>query len=295
MNKIPFGKAICYSGYREGQSPTTQIPSEDQIAEDLEILYADGYRYLRMYDPNPHAERVLSIIRKKNLPMQCMVGIDSQPEINNPDCPWDSQNFSEEELAAHAAHNDAELDKLIAMAQEYEKEIFAVSIGNENTPDWGAHTVSEARLIAHAKKLKSAVSQPITFCEGVVEWPNLKELASVVDFLSVHIYPYHYGTPIEDATAVSKKHLEDIQKLYPDKQILLTEIGWSGNDTDAENSLRANLPNQIRYITEVQQWIEEDQVIAFLFEAFDEPWKSTDPKRSECNFGLYNVNRQKKW
>lgn len=39
MKKVfKFGKAICYSGYRDGQSPTTVCPSREQIEEDLMIL-----------------------------------------------------------------------------------------------------------------------------------------------------------------------------------------------------------------------------------------------------------------
>ena len=34
MDRIfEFGKAICYSGYRDGQSPTTKCPTKEQIEE----------------------------------------------------------------------------------------------------------------------------------------------------------------------------------------------------------------------------------------------------------------------
>ena len=41
--KLPYKKAICYSGYREGQCPTGEMPSKEQISEDLHLLVADGY------------------------------------------------------------------------------------------------------------------------------------------------------------------------------------------------------------------------------------------------------------
>lgn len=44
--KLPYKKAICYSGYREGQCPTGEIPSKEQISEDLHLLVADGYGWL---------------------------------------------------------------------------------------------------------------------------------------------------------------------------------------------------------------------------------------------------------
>lgn len=36
--KLPYKKAICYSGYREGQCPTGEMPSKEQISEDLHLL-----------------------------------------------------------------------------------------------------------------------------------------------------------------------------------------------------------------------------------------------------------------
>ena len=67
---IEYGKAICYSGYREGQCPDGAMPSKSQIKEDMEILVADGYAYIRMYDPNEHARMVLETIRENKMPLQ---------------------------------------------------------------------------------------------------------------------------------------------------------------------------------------------------------------------------------
>ena len=125
MELLKYGKAICYSGYRKGQSPKGESPSKAQIAEDLEILVADGYRYIRMYDPNDHARQALEIIRERKLPLRCMVGIDSVPETNNLNCPFEDQNFTEEQLLAHRRRNDAELDGLIELANAYPEDPWA--------------------------------------------------------------------------------------------------------------------------------------------------------------------------
>ncbi len=293
MSVFEYGKAICYSGYRAGQSPTTAVPSVEEIAEDMRILAGDGYKYLRMYDPNLHARRVLETIREQKLPMKCIIGIDSEPEVSNPNCPWDKQNFSREELQAHIKRNDAELDRLIELVKEFDDEVIAVSVGNENTPSWGARIVPEERMISHAKKLKAALNKPITFCEGAFEWKNLAGLAEVVDFISIHSYPYHYGTELDQAVALNKQQLMETKALYPDKEVIFTEVGWS-SDSNAGNG-RACLSNAKAYITELTEWLEKDQVVAFLFEAFNEPWKGSSAKSSECNFGLYTVDRVKKW
>lgn len=295
MDILEYGKAICYSGYRQGQSPKTIAPAKEQIEEDLEILAKDGYRYIRMYDPNIHARRALEVIREKNLPIRCMIGIDSEPEENNPDCPFVKQNMTEEELRKNRERNDAEVEKLIELVREFDAEVAAVSVGNENTPVWGARMVRPKRLLAHAKRLKEALNKPVTFCEGVFEWPHLKELGDYLDFISVHSYPLHYKETIDVAVELNRKHYQDIKKLFPDKQVLFTEVGWTTKPNIAMVPGQACVENQKRYITELTEWLERDQIIGFIFEAFDEPWKGSNPEKSECNWGLYYLDRTKKW
>lgn len=309
---IPYGKAVCYSGYREGQSPKTNAPSVEEITEDLNILVKDGYQYIRMYDPNMHAQRVLHVIRSLHLPLKCILGIDSDPEENNPNCPFEEQHFSEEELTRNRNRNDEEIEKLIVLAKEYEDIIAVASVGNENTPYWTAHKVTEERLIRHVRRLRGEIVQPITFCEGYYEWENLKKLAAELDLISVHTYPYHYGTRIEDAVAQNRSQYEDIQKIYPEHQVIITELGWSTDSTNPgkhlaiirdkiteitfspEEPKRPSVENAKRYLAELEEWTEKEQVIAFYFEAFDELWKGKSRHSSECNFGIYDNDRKRK-
>lgn len=310
---IPFGKAICYSGYRAGQYPEGACPSKQQIREDLHILAGEGYRYIRMYDPNDHAERALQVICEDALPLQCVIGIDSFPEVNNPACPFSDRVYTDAELRQNIARNDGEIEKLIALVKKYGKCVAAVSVGNENTPMWTAHKVPEERLIRHAKRLKQELPQPVTFCEGYYEWPALKALADVLDIISVHTYPYHYGTPLEDAVALNRSQYQDIVKLYPEHQVIITELGWSSDSTEHHKHTaivgnrilelefapdapkRASLDHEQFYFEQVSRWVECEGVIAFYFEAFDELWKGSSVHSSECNFGLYNNDRKRKF
>ena len=52
-----WGRAICYSGYRENQSPLNETyPTYDEIKEDLRIIESEGFKYIRMYSPVIYAE-----------------------------------------------------------------------------------------------------------------------------------------------------------------------------------------------------------------------------------------------
>jgi len=294
MKTLEYGKAICYSGYREGQRPGGEIPTKEQIKEDLEIVVANGYSYIRMYEPNEHARRALEVIRENNMPLLCLVGVDNFTEVNNPNCPWDNRERSAEELAANAARNDGEVEKLIDLVKEFPDEIFAVSVGNENTPGWGARILTEERLIHHARRLKEALDKPITFCEGAGEWLKLGNLVKEMDFIGIHSYPLHCGVKIDDGLALNKKDFEEVSNAYPGKQVVFTELGWSTKARDDWKKDSASEENQIRYIREVEEWFEEEKIIGFIFEAFDEPWKGEDEASCERNWGLYYVDRTPK-
>ena len=74
MLTLPAGDAICYSGYRHGQSPASKVyPSVAEIREDLLIL-RKHWRLLRLYDCSRHAERVLEVIRSERLDFKVMLG-----------------------------------------------------------------------------------------------------------------------------------------------------------------------------------------------------------------------------
>ena len=81
-------EAVCYSGYRAGQSPAKRVyPSEAQVLADLQLL-AGRFRHLRMYDCSPHCQLVLELIRREKLPFKVMIGAYLEAESSNPKCPW---------------------------------------------------------------------------------------------------------------------------------------------------------------------------------------------------------------
>lgn len=73
QNKLPFAKAICYSGFRDGQQPGVSYPSYDEVKEDL-LLLQPHWKYLRMYDCDEHARTVLEVIRNEKMDFKLMMG-----------------------------------------------------------------------------------------------------------------------------------------------------------------------------------------------------------------------------
>ena len=294
--RLPTGDAICYSGYREGQSPATKTyPSVDQIREDLRIL-EKNWRLIRLYDCSVHAERVLEVIRADGLDISVMLGAYLGAEVNNFGCPWGGV-YSEQELEASIAENEAEIRRLVALARRYEDIVFSVAVGNEATVDWTDHCVPVPRMIELVRRVRSAVRQPVTFCENYVPWQQkLHELVAEVDFISLHTYPVWEYKHIHEAIHHTKDNYASVAGRYPDKPVVITEAGWATNSNGRgippEHSSQEL---QEIYYADLMAWTREAGVLTFVFEAFDEPWKgSPDPMEPEKHWGLFTVDRQPK-
>ena len=293
--EFEHGNAICYSGYREGQSPLEGIyPSYEQVREDLLIL-EKNWKYLRLYDCSPHADIVLKVIHDEGLPFKVMLGLDMAAETSNPHCPWGA-DFSDETLAANCERNHQEIERAIALANRYDS-VFSVSVGNEASVEWTDHMVPVERLVSHVGELKEAIKQPITFCENYVPWTyKLEPLVEVLDFISVHTYPAWEYRNIEDALEYTRENYHSVVDHYPGKPVVITEAGW----TTASNGRgiepwNASEELQAHYYEELLAWTTEEKVLTFVFEAFDEPWKgSPDPLEPEKHWGLFFVDRTPK-
>jgi exo-beta-1,3-glucanase (GH17 family) len=296
MLKLPTGNAICYSGYRQGQSPGDRIyPSVAEIREDLQIL-RKNWQLLRLYDCSTHAERVLEVIREDRLPLRVMLGAYLGAEMNNFGCPWGA-TYSEEQLEANVRANQAEIERLIVLAGRYADIVFSVAVGNEATVDWTDHFVPVSRMIEYVRRVKHAVAQPVTFCENYVPWQNkLVDLVPELDFISVHTYPVWEYKHIHEAIDYTKDNIESVARLHPGKPIVITEAGWAtcsnGRGMRAEH---ASQELQDLYYRDLMAWTREAGVLCFVFEAFDEPWKgSPDPMEPEKHWGLFTVERRPK-
>ena len=294
--RLPSGNAICYSGYRHGQSPIDGVyPTCEQIREDL-LLLARNWTLLRLYDCSPHAETVLDVIDREKLDFRVMLGVDMAAEMSNPHCPWGAE-FSDETLAVNRETNSRNVDKAIVLANQYPDSVFSVSVGNEASVDWTDHMVPVDRLVDYARRTKDAIRQPVTFCENYVPWTyKLEPLADELDFISIHTYPAWEYRTMEDALEYTKQNFDSVVKHYPGKPVVITEAGW----TTASNGRgiepwNASEESQLRYYRELLEWTTQENILTFFFEAFDEPWKgSPDPLEPEKHWGLFTVDRQPK-
>lgn len=292
--------AVCYSGFRAGQHPDrgdgSINPTDAEVLEDLQILLRDTpFRLIRLYDSQENSEAVLGMIDEHDLPMKVLLGAWLDAEVNNPDCPWITEPYSDEVLAANTASNAAEVARAIRLANEYPGIVSAVAIGNEALVSWNDHMVPVESVIEYVRTTKAAIDQPVTVADNYDWWARHGQgLAAELDFVSVHIYPVWEGRGVDEGLSYGVENMQRVRDALPGAQLVITEAGWA--TTASEFGDRASQTHQRRYVNELLEWAHAMNITTFVFEAFDESWKG-DPGNAagaEKHWGLYFEDRTPK-
>ncbi|MFN2395909.1 MAG: glycosyl hydrolase family 17 protein, partial [Bacteroidales bacterium] len=294
-------EAVCYSGFRSGQHPDRGAgavnPSYEEILEDLMILKEQTpFRLFRLYDCEENSQMVLEVIREHNLDFKVMQGIWLRAEVSaHETCEWLTEPIPQETLDENKILNAQEIAKGIELANEYNDIIVAVNVGNEILVEWNDHMVSLDSAIAYVQKVQQAIEQPVTVADNYKWWADHgSELADVVDFVSIHVYPIWEGKDIDEGMSYTIENVEEVMDSLPGKEIVIAEAGWA--TIASEFGPRANQEKQKQYIKDLMEWSVQNNITTFIFEAFDEDWKGdpNDPMGAEKHWGLYTVDREPK-
>lgn len=197
-------RAISYGGYRD-TSRAIQ-PTLGEIKQDMLLLHAAGIRVLRTYNTKlKHAHTLLEAIHniKQSDPsfeMYVMLGawIDCKGAWTD-----HRDHYAEDEEA-----NAAEIERAVAMANQYPDIVKIIAVGNEAMVKWAEIYYVQPGIILkwvnYLQKLKEEkkLSQDlwITSSDNFASWggggteyhvPDLELLFKAVDFVSLHTYPMH--------------------------------------------------------------------------------------------------------
>lgn len=294
-------RAVCYSGFRAGQHPDrgdgAKNPTYEQILEDLQILARDSnFQLIRIYDSGENSKSVLRAISENELGIKVMLGIWLKAELSNHEtCAWLNEPIPEETLNANKVWNQEEIERGIALANQYSQIIVAVNVGNEALVDWNDHKVATQDVIRYVKQVKQQIQQPVTVAENYKWWADHgQELAEVCDFVAVHTYPVWEGKDIDEAMPFTIENLNEVRHSLPDCRMVISEAGWA--TVSSEFGARAGQKKQQQYYQDLMSWSDDKNITTFFFEAFDEPWKGdpNNPLGAEKNWGLFTVERKAK-
>jgi exo-beta-1,3-glucanase (GH17 family) len=288
-----IGKAISYGCYRKGQAPGVKDPSEAEILEDLNIL-KEHWNLIRVYGADDAAERVLKVIHENQLPIRLMLGIWLENETKRPE---------------RKAENLEQINRGIALANQYPVEVIAINVGNESQVEWSWHHMEMDVLIQYIRMVRQNTKQPITTSDDYNFWnkPKSQTVSDEIDFIALHAYALWNGQLLDYAMTWTDSVFKDIKSRHPHQDIALTETGWATtyNPTKMgpgeQGSLikgKVGVAEQQQFITEFWVWAEANKVTTFLFEAFDEPWKGggeqSGPDEVEKHWGIFYEDRSPK-
>jgi exo-beta-1,3-glucanase (GH17 family) len=292
INDRWIGIGISYGSYRDGESPGKKsVSSEKDILQDMLLLTADNdisWNLIRMYAADAASEQVLKTIKKHNLPVKVMQGA------------WLSSTQTDEE-------NQQQISDVIRLANEYKDIVVTVNLGNEIFVDWSAHKLEKSdypKYLGWVKKVQTETEVPVTLADDYNFWnkPWSQEIAQALDYIVLHAYAMWNSQPLDNALPWTEKTFHEIQKLHPTKQIVLGESGWatSAITSNGDESLiigEASESAQKVFYDAYRQWLVDNHIVSYYFEAFDEKWKGGEDKPdgiAEKNWGVFRSDRTPK-
>ncbi len=197
-------QAISYSGYR-GISRDEQ-PTVEEIKEDMLILSAMGIKLLRTYDVTyehtPNLLKSITELKKENPEFEMFVMLGAWIDCKNAWTDLEPDHFTESEK------NAGEIDRAVALANQYPDIVKIIAVGNEAMIRWAAAYYVQPSVILkwvnHLQKMKLDGKLHkdlwITCSDNFASWgggdpsyqtEDLKQLIHSVDFISLHTYPMH--------------------------------------------------------------------------------------------------------
>jgi exo-beta-1,3-glucanase (GH17 family) len=196
--------AMSYGGYRYADHDIE--PTLDELKEDVKILYAIGIRVLRTYKVHkPQAENLLkaiSEIKQQDPSFEMYVMLGAWIDCKNA---WTDQEPIHNE---ESADNKPQMEKAVALANQYPDIVKVIAVGNEAMVKWAASYYVEPWVILKwvnylqglKKEGKLSKDLWVTSSDNFASWggggeeyhvEDLNKLIKAVDFLSVHTYPMH--------------------------------------------------------------------------------------------------------
>ncbi|MCC6469587.1 MAG: glycosyltransferase [Alphaproteobacteria bacterium] len=256
-------------------------PTREMIEQDIRLLQG-RVGAIRTYSAINGLEVVPSIARKYGLRMTAGAWIDGR---------W--------------ARNGEEIASLVDLTN-HNKNINRVLVGNESIL---RNDLPVRRLINYIREVRDQVKVPVSTAEPWHVWLDNPDLAHAVDFLAVHILPYWEGDRIqndrsfhldrsrdyvEEAVRYAWERYQELQARYPDKPIVITEIGWP-SDGRTRGLGVPSTDNQAQFIRLWLNKARRQNIDFFIMEAFDQPWKDTIEGRVGAYWGIFTADRHAKF
>ncbi|MDR2875692.1 MAG: glycosyltransferase [Methylobacillus sp.] len=257
----------AYSGYARDQNPMEHdVPSQEQLTRDLGIL-AHTAKRIRTYSAIDYAA-VAPLAAEHGLRLTGGIWLDQSVE-----------------------RDMREVEAGIALVEKYPKTIDRIIVGNETLL---REDLAPETLILYLNMVRKATRKPVSTAEPWHVWIKYPELAENVDFITVHLLPYHEGVPAEQAVGYAMQRYRELERAFPHKKIVIGEIGWPSRGPKIEEAV-ASRENEALFLRTFLALDETPDLDYFIMEAFDQPWKVELEGWAGAYWGVYDADRKPKF
>ncbi|MCG7917370.1 MAG: glycosyltransferase [Candidatus Thiodiazotropha taylori] len=267
----PWPKRIqgfSFSPVRAWHDPSLgHYPSEAEIEADL-LLLSDKTYAVRSYSVSGSYQEIPRLAEQHGLNVALGAWIDGDQ-----------------------ATNSEEIETLISLSRQHHKNIVRVMVGNEALYR-GDITLQQA--IDNLSLVKQRVWAPVSLAEPWHIWLEYPQLAEHVDYIAAHILPYWEGQSVDAAVDFTVRTFEKLQQTFPDKPIVIAEVGWPSNGRPRREATPSQA-NQASFLRRFLQVAEEQGYIYYVMEAFDQPWKERQESGVGTYWGVYDIDRSAKF
>lgn len=262
--------------HRAGQSPdlTSHLPAE-QIVADLGAISAAGFRYVRTFGLDNGLNQIVPLGHGRFPHLKFFLGV-YVCALNHDD-------------KANSHSTRAQMDEAIRLANSFDT-VEGIVVGNEclaGEPEACRQPVSIEQLIGDLDYVRQRLNAParsrvrvttaMSMLAAVKQYETQgRRVAEHCDIVMVNIYPFFDRVAVADAAGtVFPGALQHVSRLYAHtgKRLMVGETGWPSAGP-ANGAAVPGGENQAHYLRSLSRYATSNGVSVFLFEMFDEPWKS---------------------
>lgn len=260
-------QGFSFAPFRADQDPTEErYPSLEQIDADLALL-AGRTHAVRTYSVQESLGEIPDLAKRHKLNVT-LGG-------------W---------ISGDLANNQREMKRLVSIASR-STNVVRLMVGNEAVL---RGDVSVDDLIAYIEDIRKKTNKPVSTAEPWHIWLKNPKLAEHVDFITVHMLPYWEGVPMEMAVDYVFQRLDEVQKAFPDKEIIIGEVGWPSNGRTRQGAV-ASTANEAIFLRQFLIRANAEKLTYYLMEAFDQPWKHGIESGVGAYWGVYDADRAPKF
>ena len=260
-------QGMAFSPFGSGQDPVPQVlPTPEQLDADLRLL-AGKVTAVRTYSALKSLGQIPDIAARHQLKVAQGAWVDRE-----------------------LATNELEIAAAIDLANHHANVIRLV-IGNEVIL---RNDLSVAELSRQLDRVRAAVEQPVSTAEPWDVWLKNPQLVEHVDYIAVHLLPYWEGIPVDQAIDYLAMRVAELERAYPDKQVVIAEVGWPSAGRTRDGAV-ASTSNEAMFLRRFLQRARDEGYIYYIMEAFDQPWKARYEGAVGAYWGVYNVDREPKF